>query len=57
MHVHVASTDGIAKFWLEPLIALELHYNLKSKQLSDIQAIIEEHADEFKAAWRRHFGQ
>ena len=57
MHVHVASADGIAKFWLEPLIALELHYNLKSKQLSDIQAIIEEHADEFKAAWRRHFGQ
>lgn len=55
--MHVATSDGLAKFWLEPLIALEHHYNLNSKQLSEIQTIIEEHADEFKAAWRRHFNQ
>jgi len=22
MHIHVATPDGIAKFWLEPLVAL-----------------------------------
>ena len=55
MHVHVSSSDGIAKFWLEPLIAMESYHNLTTKQLSEIQGLIEEHADEFKSAWKRHF--
>jgi len=57
MHVHVATSEGIAKFWLEPLIALENHHNLSAKELAEIQKVIEEHTDEFKSAWRRHFGQ
>ena len=32
MHIHIDSTDGTAKFWLEPIVALEVYYNMKSKE-------------------------
>jgi len=55
MHVHVQSPDGACKFWLEPIIALSDVYLLTSGDLTRIQRIIEEHHDDFIAAWRRHF--
>jgi hypothetical protein len=56
MHVHVVSADGEAKFWLEPQIALAKSYHLTSRQLSEIESILEAHRDELIGAWRRHFG-
>ena len=56
MHVHAQSGDGEAKFWLEPEIELAVSYNLKSKDLTKVRALTEEHADEIRAAWRKHFG-
>jgi hypothetical protein len=56
MHVHVSCADGEAKFWLEPQIELAKNYGLSRTQLREAQEIIEEHQDEFRAAWRRHFG-
>jgi hypothetical protein len=57
MHIHVTKGDGVAKFWLEPIIALANYHHLKTRELRDIELIIREHEDEFKAAWRRHFSQ
>ena len=57
MHVHVSSPDGTAKFWLEPIVALENHFNLTSKDLSRLFDMVKEHEDEFKSAWREHFSQ
>ena len=57
LHVHVATPDGVAKFWLEPIIALADFYNLSRKELREVEALIQEHEDEFKSAWRRHFLQ
>lgn len=55
MHIHVQSPDGEAKFWLEPVVALVEHYGLLSKEIKEIQKIIEEHYDEIKKAWKAHF--
>ncbi|MEJ2685422.1 MAG: DUF4160 domain-containing protein [Candidatus Sulfobium sp.] len=33
MHVHVQSTGGVAKFWLEPIIALAEYYHLSTKEM------------------------
>ena len=55
MHVHVSSPDGEAKFWLEPVVALEEYHGLSRTQLRETQKIIEEHQDEIKKSWRRHF--
>jgi hypothetical protein len=57
IHVHVATSDGVAKFWLEPIVALADFYNLTTKDLRRIEEIIREREDEFKSAWRRHFSQ
>jgi len=57
MHVHVATADGIAKFWLEPIVALDSYHNLGIRDLRRMEAIVKEYEDEFRSAWRRHFGQ
>ena len=57
MHVHVATSDGTAKFWLEPIIALATYYGLNERELRDMEEIIREREDEFKSAWRQHFSQ
>ncbi len=55
IHVHVTCADGEAKFWIEPLISLSLYHGLNRTQLSEIQRIIEEHKNEIKESWQRHF--
>ena len=57
MHVHIATADGTAKFWLEPIIALADYHNLRSKDLRKIENLVREYEHEFKKAWQRHFGQ
>jgi hypothetical protein len=53
--VHVICADGEAKFWLEPRIELTRNFRLSPAQLREVERLIEEHFDEFKAAWKKHF--
>ena len=55
MHIHIDSTDGTAKFWLEPIVALEVYYNMKSKELSEIEEIVKEKKYEFVREWKKYF--
>lgn len=54
--MHVVSGDGEAKFWLAPAIELARNYRYSSRQLKEIETIIEEHNDELVDAWEKHFG-
>ncbi|MFH1176296.1 MAG: DUF4160 domain-containing protein [Acidobacteriota bacterium] len=56
LHVHVESTEGLAKFWLEPIVALAVHHRLNAPDLARIENIVKEHRDDFIAAWRAHLG-
>lgn len=56
-HVHIATSDGTAKFWLEPIISMANYYNLSTKELKEIKIIVEEKQEEFKNDWNKHFGQ
>ena len=56
MHVHVASGDGEAKFWLEPEIVLAKNYHYSRRQLKEIESLVEVHQDELIGAWQKHFG-
>ncbi len=42
-------------FWLEPQIMLAQNYGLNDRQIRLALARIEEHADEIRIAWDRHF--
>jgi len=55
-HVHVVCGDGEAKFWLAPLVSLAEHTGVDTRQLREIQAIVEEHQDEIIRSWHQHFG-
>jgi len=55
-HVHVVCGDGEAKFWIEPVIALSEFTGIDARQLKVVQSIVEEHENEFRNAWRQHFG-
>lgn len=56
MHVHVISRDGEAKYWLEPEIELAKSYQYTSKQLKEIEELVEVHYNELISAWQQHFG-
>lgn len=55
MHVHIASSEGEAKFWLEPQIELARNYAYSRQQLKEIEALVEAHHHELVSAWQQHF--
>jgi hypothetical protein len=57
VHVHVATSDGTAKFWLDPIVALDSYNNVRTAQLATIEELVREREHEFRAAWHRHFQQ
>jgi len=56
MHVHAESSDGEAKFWLDPAIELAKNYRLSDREVRRIRDIIVSREQEIRNAWNRHFG-
>ena len=54
MHVHVTSADGEAKFWIEPIVALASATGFTTRQLRELQRLVEERRDEIDKAWKTH---
>ncbi len=50
------SGEGEAKFWLDPATKLAMSKGLTELEVRELYLIIEEHEDEIRAHWRRHFG-
>jgi hypothetical protein len=57
MHVHVQSSEGEAKYWLEPEIALAKSFGHSTHELTRIRRIIQAHEIELRHAWYSHFGR
>jgi len=55
LHIHVQSADGEAKYWLEPTIELARNHGLSARDLRQVEQLIEEHEQEIRDAWNRHF--
>jgi hypothetical protein len=56
MHVHISSSDGEAKFWIEPVLALASHSGLSAREIKKMQRIVEENHGQIVRAWRKYFG-
>lgn len=56
-HVHVATADAEAKFWLEPAVELAVNYGLSDRDLREASEIIVARRQEFLDAWNKHFGR
>ena len=48
--------DGIAKFWLDPVVSLVNYDGLTRKRLQELQKVIEGRKHEIIRAWNKHFG-
>lgn len=55
IHIHVASPDGEAKFWLEPTVSLVNYSGFSEKQLNFLQKTVERHKNEIIKKWKTHF--
>ncbi len=56
IHVHVAHSDGEAKFWLTPVVQLAVQTGLDARQLRDAEHVVNRHLREICDAWNKHFG-
>ncbi len=55
LHLHAVPPEGVAKFWLEPEIAVARNFGLSEPKIREALRLVEEHEDEIRAAWREHF--
>ncbi len=55
IHIHVYCSDGQAKFWLEPKVALARNYRLSESQIGELTEVIKDRKDEIETAWKKHF--
>ena len=54
--IHVEYADGLAKFWLEPVV-LESFYRLKPKDIKKAKRIIKENRSFMKGKWNEYFSK
>jgi hypothetical protein len=47
----------MAKFWLEPIVALADYHGIKPQDLTEIEAIVKERRDDFIDKWHQYFPQ
>jgi hypothetical protein len=55
IHIHVASPDGEAKFWIKPRVSLVKSVGFSEKQIAELKKVIEAHQNEIEIAWEKHF--
>lgn len=56
MHIHISHSDGEAKYWLEPSIALAQNFGLSEKQLRQAEQLVRTHEHRIRTAWHEYFG-
>ena len=55
MHIHVQSSNGEAKFWIEPEIQIAQNHGLSMRELNEADSLIKERQNEIRKAWQQHF--
>lgn len=56
MHVHLQSSQGEAKFWIESKIELAANSRLPDHEIAKILSLVRRREDEIRESWNRHFG-
>jgi hypothetical protein len=56
IHVHVTSSKGEAKFWVEPAIELAENHGIPDREIGGLLKLVESHEQEIRIAWNLHFG-
>ncbi len=55
-HIHVEKAEGLAKFWLQPVVLAEAR-GFRGRQLRALHNLVEANQRAFIVAWDEHFGR
>jgi hypothetical protein len=55
-HIHVEQAERVAKFWISP-VSLAKSKGFRSRELAEIQDIIEDHQTTLLEKWHEHLGR
>jgi hypothetical protein len=53
-HIHVTSSDKLAKYWLEP-VELASSKRFRDHELNAVRSLVLQHRQIFLEAWHDHF--
>ena len=56
IHVHVRGGGALAKFWVQPEVALAENHGFSSAQLREIDSVVRDNVERIVSAWHGHFG-
>ena len=56
IHIHVRAAGALAKFWVQPAVALSENHGFSETQLREIDRIVRDNARQITKAWHDHFG-
>ena len=56
LHVHVRKGEKVAKFWIEPLVSVAYNFEMTSKELKELQAVVEQNVAMIRSKWNDYFG-
>jgi hypothetical protein len=56
LHIHVRKAEAVAKFWLEPDIAVAESYGMTSSELRKLMDVAAKNKELIKRYWHEHFG-
>jgi hypothetical protein len=54
MHVHVESSEGEIKVWLEPRIEVAENHGIPEREIKRVLRILDDRHGEIEERWRRH---
>jgi hypothetical protein len=54
-HIHVRHGERVAKYWLDPEVALADSWGMNRSELTQLHKVVEEKREEFERAWHEHF--
>jgi Domain of unknown function (DUF4160) len=55
-HIHIKAAEDQAKFWLNPT-QLASNYCFSSRELNELERLVDQNEAIFLEAWNEHFGQ
>lgn len=56
LHVHVRKAEAVAKFWLDPDVAVAESYAMNSSELRELMAVAKEKRELIERCWNEYFG-
>lgn len=57
LHIHVRKGEATAKFWIEPIVAVDLSYQMTSSELKELAKVVQLNATKIERKWNEFFGQ